>query len=1067
TDGNGDSYGSLIISFDPNIDTDGDGIPDGQELNYPGITDLTQLGTGDFDGDGVSDLQEIADGTDPTNPDTDGDGLGDGVENTNGTDPTNPDTDGDGLTDGAEDTLGTDPLVVDTDGDGSDDGVEVAVGTDPNDDQDFPAMVAIVDVDATTLGLADGVSITTIASAGTSGPFTTVTGNVTAFSHPANNAPGSLIQGLGFNSGAARMNSAVTAESVGLSGNASYSITSWVWNPAFGNEEAIVAWGNRGGPDGTNAGFHQGTHAGFGAIGHWGGGPDVGWGNGGADINATIGQWSHLSTTFDGNEHRLFIDGVFSNSEIIGAINVHGGANVISIGSESNNGSLTATPIPYSGTIARVQVWDIVMSDQDILNDFNADKLLFFDGVSNAIDSDGDGIVDEIEDLHLCLDKNVADADADPDSDGLSNAEELLLGTDPCDPDSDGDNVSDGDEVNRMAGGLPAPTNPLNADSDGDGLTDDIESDTGVNNGPSDTGTDPLSADGDGDGVSDFEEITTSGTDPFNPDSDGDGWDDGIELSVGTDPNDGGVFPLGGGLAIAEELLVNLQADDLAIGPVTVWPQDGETGAPGDFENAADHPTQIPGFMVGSAPQVEDITAPLGLPSEPVPGTSGGNVTARAVTFDGDDGFIGPIAPAGVTGLDPTRSVEVWAYNPSIPTEEAMVTWSERGGPDGSAVQFNYGSHGNFGAVTHWGGGRADMSWTDNTNSVGGAPAAGTWHHLTYTYDGTTTRAYMNGILQNEEELGAGSVNTHAVDDDGVTPFPFRLGHSREDNGNPGLVASLSLAVVRVHDGVLSSGEILNNYLAGPDARLGGVGDSLELAVNRSGGDLVFTWKSQPGKLYNLRSSLDLQPDPGLWPIFAPHEGMVATPSLNTLTIPIPADSTRFFVIEEYPAPPVILFADDFESGENGWTFGSDGAVGTAWELGVPTNGPGVANSLLNCFGTNLNSDYALSADVWLRSPAIDLTAAGEATLNYFQYRDIEEGFDFGIISVLDATDDSLLAEIPGSDSAVFAWELVSKSLPPEALGKVIKIEFRLTSDEIENFPGWFIDDVEVTTPAL
>jgi bacillopeptidase F len=185
------------------------------------------------------------------------------------------------------------------------------------------------------------------------------------------------------------------------------------------------------------------------------------------------------------------------------------------------------------------------------------------------------------------------------------------------------------------------------------------------------------------------------------------------------------------------------------------------------------------------------------------------------------------------------------------------------------------------------------------------------------------------------------------------------------------------------------------------------------------------------------------------------------------LTIPIPADSTRFFVIEEYPAPPVILFADDFESGENGWTFGSDRAVGTAWELGVPTNGPGAANSLLNCFGTNLTSNYEISADVWLRSPAIDLTAVGEATLNYFQYRDIEEGFDFGIISVLDATFDSLLAEIPGSDSAMLAWELVSKSLPPEALGKVIKIEFRLTSDEIENFPGWFIDDVEVTTPAL
>ena len=221
TDGNGESYGSLIISFDPSIDTDGDGIPDGLEEQYfPG--DLTKLGTGDFDGDGLNDPQEIADGTDPTNSDTDGDGLGDGVENTNGTDPTNPDSDGDGLTDGAEATLGTDPLVVDTDGDGSDDGVEVAMGTDPNDDQDFPAMVAIVDVDATTLGLADGVSITTIANLGTAGLFTTVTGEVVASSHPANEVGSILIQGMGF--AGDKMTAAQLAPAVGLSGNQAYKI---------------------------------------------------------------------------------------------------------------------------------------------------------------------------------------------------------------------------------------------------------------------------------------------------------------------------------------------------------------------------------------------------------------------------------------------------------------------------------------------------------------------------------------------------------------------------------------------------------------------------------------------------------------------------------------------------------------------------------------------------------------------------------------------------------------------------------------------------------------------------
>ena len=40
------------------------------------------------------------------------------------------------------------------------------------------------------------------------------------------------------------------------------------------------------------------------------------------------------------------------------------------------------------------------------------------------------------------------------------------------------------------------------------------------------------------------------------------------------------------------------------------------------------------------------------------------------------------------------------------------------------------------------------------------------------------------------------------------------------------------------------------------------------------------------------------------------------------------------------------------------------------------------------------------------------------------------------------------------------------RSLPPEALGKTVKLEFRFHSDEIQNLAGWYIDDVEVTVPA-
>jgi hypothetical protein len=64
----------------------------------------------DTDGDGLPDTQELTLGTDPTKADTDGDGLTDGQEvNTYHSDPLNPDTDGDGYTDGSEVQNGYDP----------------------------------------------------------------------------------------------------------------------------------------------------------------------------------------------------------------------------------------------------------------------------------------------------------------------------------------------------------------------------------------------------------------------------------------------------------------------------------------------------------------------------------------------------------------------------------------------------------------------------------------------------------------------------------------------------------------------------------------------------------------------------------------------------------------------------------------------------------------------------------------------------------------------------------------------------------------------------------------------
>jgi len=118
--------------------------------------------------------------------------------------------------------------------------------------------------------------------------------------------------------------------------------------------------------------------------------------------------------------------------------------------------------------------------------------------VNTPISTVGDGIPDDWKIAHGLDPKDPGVAGRDDDNDGLTNLEEYQHGTDPHNPDTDGDGLSDGDEVHKYR------TDPLNPDTDGDGLADG-------------------------------EEIRL-GTNPLNPDTDGDGIPDGIEVKLGTNP---------------------------------------------------------------------------------------------------------------------------------------------------------------------------------------------------------------------------------------------------------------------------------------------------------------------------------------------------------------------------------------------------------------------------------------------------------------------------------------------------------------------------------------------------
>jgi len=161
-------------------------------------------------------------------------------------------------------------------------------------------------------------------------------------------------------------------------------------------------------------------------------------------------------------------------------------------------------------------------------------------------DNDHDGLTNEKENT-LGTDP----LNSDSDTDGLDDGQEVSLGMDPLLTDTDMDGRNDYDEILS-----PDVLDTIGtADNDGDGLSNTVESSEGTGGfgtdpDKSDTdgddltdgmevniqGTDPIKSDTDGDALSDYDEAMNHGTNPLMKDSDGDGMSDGFEIKQGLDP---------------------------------------------------------------------------------------------------------------------------------------------------------------------------------------------------------------------------------------------------------------------------------------------------------------------------------------------------------------------------------------------------------------------------------------------------------------------------------------------------------------------------------------------------
>jgi hypothetical protein len=584
---NSDSDGNGINDGDDDID--GDGLSNKDEINIHGTDSLNA----DSDGDGINDKEEIDNNLNPTLPDTDGDSLSDSDEiniyhtdpnhpdtdrdgsnddeeiNDKKSDPNNPDTDNDFLLDGQDEK----PLNPDADADGIPDGIEVNyLSTDPdsNDsDQDglsdgYEAWVFAFNYDSNT-----NLEQTTLMKIGedldqdlNSHAKTSVWPKPQHIKFSPNNLDrivvdlvdvldSSYIKGRLY---IQRYSNPAISDS---DGDGLFDSTEFEIEKAFGNEYSEVFELTSFNPLALNS-------VNFKVSDPWN-----------IDSNAT--------KEIDSDD-----DGIPDFYEIKYTL------------TDPNNPDSDLNGINDA----------LENPDLDMLNNlqeiyYGSDPYIF----DEALDTDGDGLLDIFETLLLAnydidsQDSNndgILDGLEDADGDGLTNLEEIQLGTDPSDIesvaisiDSDNDGLFDFYELKITK------TDPQNNDSDGDGILD---------------GQDDL----DGDGLNSFVEFLMGSSSLVKNkalDSDGDGLTDVQEVLITlTNPNSADSNPYlvsDSDKDFDNDTLTNIQEINLLTDPYSPDIFDGAEDVDGDyFTNLLE---QVNGKEAVVNPDNDDDTIPDGI----------------------------------------------------------------------------------------------------------------------------------------------------------------------------------------------------------------------------------------------------------------------------------------------------------------------------------------------------------------------------------------------------------------------------------------------------------------------
>lgn len=145
---------------------------------------------------------------------------------------------------------------------------------------------------------------------------------------------------------------------------ARHSVEVWVFQGNIRDQESIVSWGKRLGPDLTFAGFRYGADPDFGAIARWGACESA------FENLPPPGMWHHLVYTYDGVSQAVYVDGKLDNSKPVSKMDAHDML-PIHIGAElSGDLKIEGQFTHFSGALAKVRIHSGVLDAVQVKQNF-------------------------------------------------------------------------------------------------------------------------------------------------------------------------------------------------------------------------------------------------------------------------------------------------------------------------------------------------------------------------------------------------------------------------------------------------------------------------------------------------------------------------------------------------------------------------------------------------------------------------------------------------------------------------------------------------------------------------